>query len=425
MLAINEAMSQWVRKTQSTVGRGAPVTDLFGFRRRAVDFPLHVWGARIDKEMEKRLPESSERLVASGIGDTWDQARAGALGEAMERYSFALLDEVLERLEWEPPSRKTTVRQLFDFPFLLPRTRSRQKWAKEAAHSPIRYLSAKRIMPDGKQHNERIPVEVIINDERFNIFTTTNGMACGVTLEDATKRALKEVIERDALMLVWLTRTAGISLSKENVLNTEYCKWIDRAAVRGIRSILKDISTGHGYKVVLAGLIHEKKDGNRILSLGAGADLRLNLAAEHAFREACLGWKGMAWRSELGKESSKSEDVPANFAQHLMRYTRSDQYPEVAFLFEEDEDAIDEGDENIQINEDVFHDLAPFVIDITPPDIKTIGAVVVKVVISGLVPLTFADLQCDEMAAARLPVSIGGIRVSNGTILNDKPHPWP
>ena len=65
-----------------------------------------------------------------------------------------------------------------------------------------------------------------------------------------------------------------------------------------------------------------------------------------------------------------------------------------------------------------------FVLDLTTPDLREMGAYVVKVIVPGLVPFYFADLGTDELAATRLPTTIGGINVDSRAI-NTMPHPWP
>ncbi len=61
----------------------------------------------------------------------------------------------------------------------------------------------------------------------------------------------------------------------------------------------------------------------------------------------------------------------------------------------------------------------------TTPDVIEMGAYVVKVIVPGLVPFYLADLGTDELAATRLPTTIGGINIDKDAIINTMPHPWP
>ena len=411
------------------VGKGSPIRELVKLQRRPTDFRFHVWGTRISQDLEARLPETADRFVGCGISEDDEHAIAAACGEALERYIFALTTDLLEELPLQPPDDSITADFIFNLPFLLPKTIARTAWCSQAIKSPRRILPAWKLAADGKRLATKLPIEFLTPNESANLFQTTNGMACGTTLQDAIDRGLREVIERDALMLVWLTKTGGTFIDPSTVLPGDYLDQVQRMENRGIKTILRDISTEFGYRVILAIIGHFPATGAPIFSFGAGVGANFELAAKHGFREACLGWKGISWRIGLsGRRPSLSEGedaLPQSFAEHSELYFEPEIFPQVSFLFEETTN-IQPLSPNYPLP--ITHYPLPndiFILDLTTPDVREMGAYVVKVIVPGLVPFYFADLGSDELAVSRLPTTVGGMGIDSDRTLNPLPHPWP
>ncbi|GET42333.1 YcaO-like family protein [Microseira wollei] len=431
-----KSLSAWV-------GKGSPIRELVKLQRRPTDFRFHVWGTRINQDLEARLPETADRFVGCGISEDNENAIASACGEALERYVFALTEDLLAELPVQNPDNSISADSLFNLPFLLPKTISRKAWCEQAINSPRRILPAWKLDSNSPNYqlpitNYQLPVEFLTQNQSINLFQTTNGMACGTSLQDAIDRGLREVIERDALMLVWLYKNGGTFINPANILPDNYLEQVQRMQNRGIKTIIRDISPEFGYKVILGIIGHFPAEGSPIFAFGAGAALDINDAARHAFREACLGWKGVSWRvglSGLRPDFSEiKEAIPGSFAQHSELYFDPEMVSQVSFLFENKPAPLAEADPlvyrsqvepgnelsgNYQLPNDIF------VLDLTTADVREMGAYVVKVIVPGLVPFYFADLGTDELAATRLPTRIGGINIDRDATINTMPHPWP
>ncbi|MFB2979559.1 YcaO-like family protein [Microseira sp. BLCC-F43] len=424
-----KSLSAWV-------GKGSPIRELVKLQRRPTDFRFHVWGTRISQDLEARLPETADRFVGCGISEDNENAIASACGEALERYVFALTEDLLAELPVQNPDNSISADLIFNLPFLLPKTISRKAWCEQAINSPRRILPAWKL--DTNSPNYLLPVEFLTQNQSINLFQTTNGMACGITLEDAIDRGLREVIERDALMVVWLYKNGGTFINPANILPDNYLEQVQRMQNRGIKTIIRDISPEFGYKVILAIIGYFPAEGSPIFAFGAGAAVNIDDAARHAFREACLGWKGVSWRvglSGLRQDFSEGKEaIPGSFAQHSELYFDPEMVSQVSFLFENKPAPLAEADPlvyrsqvepgneligNYQLPKDIF------VLDLTTPDVREMGAYVVKVIVPGLVPFYFADLGTDELAATRLPTTIGGINIDKDATINTMPHPWP
>jgi len=115
--------------------------------------------------------------------------------------------------------------------------------------------------------------------------TTSNGLAAGASAEDATLRALYELIERDAFMLFWLARLPGVRIDDRG------CTGITREALLGVHRLgartelyLVDAGTGHP-TVVCVGLGDGVSWPGATVGLGTHADIDVALqkaALEHA-----------------------------------------------------------------------------------------------------------------------------------------------
>jgi len=422
------------------IGKSSPIRELVKLRRGPMDFRFHVWGAHISKDKEDVLPEASDRFVACGISEEDNFASIAACAEALERYVFAIINEILDTLPLlEPDVSLVSEALLFDLPFLLPKKISRSTWCKQAMGLRRRILPCWKLSEGGKLVETQIPVEFLTSEGKVNLFQTTNGMACGLSLQGAINRGLKEVVERDALMLVWLYQVKGTLIPPESVLPEHYSTQVYRMGHQGITTIIQDISTDSGYSVILAVVAHFSTDGQPIFAFGAGADTVPYRAASHAFREACLGWKGVSWRMEMGsvRSSLQSEQdyIPRSFVEHADFYADPELISKLSFLFNPDETpkysmestGQTEGKDAAYSQNTIYPPKGRdvFILDLTTPEVKKMGAYVVKVIVPGLVPLYFADMGCDELAASRLPISIGGKAVTSAHALNTMPHPWP
>lgn len=406
------------------VGKGTPIRQLVKLHRRPMEFPFHVWGTRISEDVEGRIAESVDRFVGCGISEDNQQAIAAACGEALERYTFALTNERLETLPIES-NHSVNAEFLFNLPFLLPRSVDRQTWCEQAIKSSSRWLSCWQVNQDQQWRETKLPVEFVTPLGTFNLFQTTNGMACGTSLVDAMQRGLKEVVERDALMLVWSSGTAGKMVKLEDYLPPHYLKSIYRMAQQQVTTLLREITTVEGYKVFLGIIAYFPPEGHPSFAFGAGADTNAKDAAKHAFREACLGWKSVSWR--VGEQDffafrqNPSDSLPSSFSQHAELYFNPEMFAHVSFLFES---------ENQQKSGQVKGILQPietdiFLLDLTPSDVREMGFSIVKVIVPGLVPFYIGDLVADELAKRRLPIRVGGVNVPSNYEFNHLPHPWP
>ncbi|MEI6395321.1 MAG: YcaO-like family protein [Verrucomicrobiota bacterium] len=412
-------------------GASGLITDLIHFPRSPLDFRFHVVTVRVDDSYESSLAESIARCVASGISDDPELAAKAAIGEAWERIAFVDSLNQIRGSRVSLPADTLTAEQVFRLPFLLDRSVDREEWARQVSSVETKTRHYRAYHKTSDSQDVELPVAILNPLGRSSLFETTNGLACADSFEVALDRAVREVVERDALMLIWLTKCGGRHVAADRYLPSSDCAQIERMSSMGIRTVLRDISTGLGIRVFLAG-IKAEFPGNRIgLAFGAGAHRSAAHAAKHAFREACLSWRGVAWRSITGDSPALSAP-PDSFAGHAEYYSSWDRMHFLDFLFKdepqdaeaaatEDERIRDSGHLNILLDQG----LPVYATDITPLQASDTGLTVVQAIVPSLVPLYIGDRQADDLAWQRLPTTIGGIAQDTPVALETKVHPWP
>jgi ribosomal protein S12 methylthiotransferase accessory factor len=107
--------------------------------------------------------------------------------------------------------------------------------------------------------------------------TTSNGLAAGSTVEDATLRALYELIERDAFMLFWLARLPALPIDIDDRDELVHRALVEVAGLGArIELYLIDVGTGHP-TIVCLGLGDGKSWPGVTVGLGTHADIDIAL----------------------------------------------------------------------------------------------------------------------------------------------------
>lgn len=369
-------------------------------------------------------------------------AEAAAIGEALERYSAAFMpsDRVVVSAADRLPGAVDPERfalfhetQLADpaFPFRPFRRDTVVGWVEGFAlpeGSPA-YLPAQLAFLAWGRH---APAE-----ERI-AYTTSSGLACGATLEEALLAGLLEQIERDAVMLTWSGQLSlpllDWSRDPELVrLDTRYF------APSGRRYSAVDLSSFFRVPTVL-GVVHGGPGALGALGVGAASAPTVAVAWCKALAEA---FTVQRWVRDRSLERPDDVDRPAaeiqTFDGHTMFYAHPDRAARAAFLDASCErrdtrDASPLGGANIlerihaacrSLGE---RGVSVYAVDVTSPDVRSGGLHVVRVVAPEL-------CQLDVVERARF---LGGTRLYTAAFeagllprpltladLNPDPHPFP
>jgi ribosomal protein S12 methylthiotransferase accessory factor len=390
------------------------------------------------------LPGSPVSRVGSGSGPSRGVALAAALGEAVERYSAAC-----------PPEPDALAfgcaAELGDQPVRPARFAlfSREQYADDRfPYRPFTETTGVAwtrgfAIPGGEP--ALVPAQLVyLSDacsaEEVRIGpSTSNGLACHATLEEAVLGGLLELVERDAFMVVWSNRLSLPRLSwdrDEELLSFER-RYL---APTGLRYAAIDLSTFWAIPTVL-GVVRSGSPTLGALGVGARSAFTVREAVWKALDEAC---RVQAWATDLVFRHPTREFAPdfsdiRDFDDHVHYYADHARARAADFL-----DASEEtrplgevrplaGGSVLALIESVTQRLrergsSAYAVDVTAPDIRDAGVAVAKIVAPELCPLD-ADHRTRFLGGRRLYESAFELGLSSRVLrpaeVNRYPHPFP
>jgi ribosomal protein S12 methylthiotransferase accessory factor len=268
-------------------------------------------------------------------------------------------------------------------------------------------------------------------------YPTSNGLACGPTLAEAVLAGLLEVVERDAMMIVWANR-----------LSLPHLVWRDDPAIEaldsevfaptGLRYAAIDTSVFFGVPAAI-GVVHGADGDRAAIGVGAGCAPTIGDAWRTCVTEAFAvhRWlRGLLAGSPPAIE--RVEDV-RTLEDHTLYHGTPDRAGELAFL----EASRDErsttrvpavpGDKPGEIVAEIVRRLgergvAAYAVDVTSPDVDELGVKVARVVAPQLCALdVFGGAPYRGGERLRRAAFDAGLLDAPMPYdeLNPLPHPYP
>jgi ribosomal protein S12 methylthiotransferase accessory factor len=388
----------------------------------------------------ERLVTGGPRVVGSGASIAHDAAVQSAIGEVLERYSAryvppgSRLISTFEELGSEAAHpagfalfHPTQYGQP-DFPFVEFTEKTRLAWVRgiELGTGKCAWVPSQLVY----LHHDLGTAEARIS------YTTSSGLACATSFEEASLKALLEVIERDAAMLAWYGRYSPrrIDISADLQL-TE----IERScfSVPRVHHVALDLSVFHDIPTVLAMVQDDNATG--VTAFGGACSIEPRTAWLKAVTEA---YHTRMWAIELQRSEARTlafpEDVKS-LEDHVRYYSVREHASALDFLKQSTSvvalhrlPRIEAGSPSQAIAR-IAHMLqssaiSSYAVNVTSPDVADAGFRVARVL-------------CPEMC--RLDVSyrtrhLGGERLYSASAhrgirpdrlgladLNPDPHPFP
>jgi ribosomal protein S12 methylthiotransferase accessory factor len=373
--------------------------------------------------------------VCGGSAFTWEESRARAVGEAVERFCAAVYDERTFVLDCQrslapeaiDPSSvalfsATQYREPgFAFQPFTKETRVAWTWGYSLLQrAPV-------LVPAALVYRPYWPIE---DEAAIGDFPTT-GLACGNSLADAILHGLYETVERDAIMITWLNRLPArrISLDRLAPAIDADSPWA-RLGRRGL--FVHDITTDVAIPTRLAVLV-DRSSPRVFVTVGAAAHDHPDRALEKAVAEAL----SLRPAVEHVVGSSAGPDTVETLEDHLTFFSNAARLHELGFLL--NAPACGNGASPptparrslMQLRTALRalqqRGLDAIVVDVTLPEVLQAGLRVVRVIVPGLIPLTFGHRYAAKggQRLYTVPVTLG--YVSRGLAeadLNPAPHPF-
>ena len=357
-------------------------------------------------------------LVGGGSGLSAGDARAAAIGEAVERYSACIVDPdacvVATARELGAAAVDPARFALFsarqyasvDFPYARFDADTRLAWVEGVSlpRGERAWLPAQLVHLAG--HEDEPPI----------CRTTSSGLACHSTFERAAVAALLELLERDAFMITWKARISWPVLDWHD---DERLVSFEEAFLRptGVRWRAVDLSAFWNVPIVAAVV-----RGGSTLGVGAAAAPTVQRAAMKALDEAT---RVRTWARALraaGAKAPAAEDV-VELDDHVRFYADPRNAPKVDFLDGSPRrrrvDAVKSVDGRIEAlcRRLARRKVTAYAVDVTSPDVRDAGLVVVRMIAPELCALD-VEHTAQLLGARRLYAFARGN-------LNPDPHPFP
>ncbi|WP_050614951.1 TOMM precursor leader peptide-binding protein [Bacillus testis] len=279
------------------------------------------------------------------------------------------------------------------------------------------------------------------------VFETSNGCALGGSLEEAIFYGIMEVVERDSFLLTWYGQLPLPRLDPRTADDRELQLMIERAkAVAGYDTFLYNAMMEHGIPSVWAMAKNRKQEGLNIIC-AAGAHLDPVRAAKSAMHE--LGGMMLTLDEKFVNNRPNYEKMLHNpmlvqqMEDHGMLFGLPETEGRLGFLLDHNRPLRSFSEEfaDRPVRADLKDDLVDvlqklherkldvIVVDQTVPEIKRNGLHCVKVLIPGMLPMTFGHHLTRVQGLERVlevPKMLGykEAALTYGQ-LNPYPHPFP
>ncbi|WP_273834235.1 TOMM precursor leader peptide-binding protein [Guptibacillus sedimenti] len=281
------------------------------------------------------------------------------------------------------------------------------------------------------------------------VFETSNGCAIGGSLEEAIFYGMMEVLERDSFLMSWYAQLPLPQIDPYSSNDEELHLMIDRMQeITGYNLYLYNATMEHGIPCILTITKNSTSDSDRLnLMCAAGAHLDPVRAVKSAIFESV----GMI--TPLNKEFKKKKDdflamyhdssLVKKMDDHGMLYGLPEAEERLHFLLNQNrplqtfQEAFQPAKHHDDLTEDLNNLLQTFrhlnldviVVDQTTPEIKRNGLHCAKVIIPGMLPMTFGHHLRRVTGLSRVltvPKELGFVdRDLTIEELNPYPHPFP
>ncbi|MEH7885380.1 TOMM precursor leader peptide-binding protein [Bacillus sp. JJ1609] len=279
------------------------------------------------------------------------------------------------------------------------------------------------------------------------VYETSNGCALGGSREEAIFYGIMEVIERDSFLLTWYAQLNLPRLDPLTANDEELQLMIERMrAVAGYDLYLYNSTMEHGIPSVWA-MAKNRKDKGLNLILAAGAHLDPVRAAKSAIQEMAGMMLNLDEKLESNKEKYEQmlydDSLVRQMDDHGMLYGLPQAEERFKFLLNDNRpmrsfkeefkwksthtDLTDDLKDILQVFRRLNLDV--IVVDQTAPELKRNGLHCVKVLIPGMLPMTFGHHLTRVTGLDRVlqvPVELGyADQPLTLEQLNHHPHPFP
>ncbi|WHX98127.1 TOMM precursor leader peptide-binding protein [Neobacillus sp. DY30] len=279
------------------------------------------------------------------------------------------------------------------------------------------------------------------------VYETSNGCALGGSLEEAIFYGILEVVERDSFLMTWYAQMSLPRLDPDSIDDQELMLMIERMrTVAGYDLYLYNSTMEHGIPSIMAIAKNRKEKGMNLIC-AAGAHLDPVRAVKTAVHELAGMMLSLDEKLEKNQEEYvrmlQDSSLVQQMDDHGMLYGLPQAEERLQFLLDENRPLRPFHEEfqwksnHLDLTEDLQDILQVFrrlnlnviVVDQTAPETIRNGLYCVKVLIPGMLPMTFGHHLTRVTGLERVfrvPMELGySIEPLTAEQLNPHPHPFP
>ncbi|MDQ1002552.1 ribosomal protein S12 methylthiotransferase accessory factor [Neobacillus niacini] len=279
------------------------------------------------------------------------------------------------------------------------------------------------------------------------VYETSNGCALGGSLEEAIFYGILEVVERDSFLMTWYAQLSLPRIEPNSIEDQELLLMIERMrAVAGYDLYLYNSTMEHGIPSILAIAKNRKEKGMNLIC-AAGSHLDPVRAVKTAVHELAGMMLSLDEKLEKNQEEYvrmlHDSSLVQQMDDHGMLYGLPQAEERLQFLLDENRPLRSFNEElqwksrHLDLTEDLQDILQVFrrknldviVVDQTTPETIRNGLYCVKVLIPGMLPMTFGHHLTRVTGLERVfkvPMELGYTKEPlTAEQLNPHPHPFP
>jgi ribosomal protein S12 methylthiotransferase accessory factor len=283
--------------------------------------------------------------------------------------------------------------------------------------------------------------------QRGFVYETSNGCALGGSLEEAIFYGIMEVVERDSFLMTWYAQLNLPRLDPASADDQELQLMIERMrAVAGYDLYLYNSTMEHGIPSIFAIAKNRKKEGLNLIC-AAGAHLDPVRAVKSAVHELAGMMLTLDEKLETNQKEYtrmlKDSSLVKQMDDHGMLYGLPQAEKRLNFLLNDHRPLLTFAEEfkwessHLDLSDDLQDILEVFrqinldviVVDQTTPELIRNGLYCVKVLIPGMLPMTFGQHLTRVTGldrVLRVPMELGySQQPLTFEQLNPHPHPFP
>lgn len=408
--------------------------------------------------MPLTFPDGSSAPLGVGSSTSFAEAKRTALLEALERFAGyspngkkpilrasyeELTDDAVDPRHLILHSRDQYA--LRDFPYVKFEEDRPLTWVWAYSfqqHRPV-------VIPESLvYYGHKYLWKADAKGERPLAFETSNGCAIGNSLEEALLYGLFEVLERDAVLMTWYTRTSPLRIDLESAHDSRLALLSDHLLREGYDTLAFDVSQEFGIPSAWVMAVSAEDDPLKVKCFSAsGCHLDPEQAVSSALKEVARASfldqeYFRAHRSEA-LAMLQNSDLVESMGDHPLLYSLHEGFNRLEFLlrhaggasvsFEKRFPEFYKRDVTLDLKEDLVGTIESVlrcgldvvVVDQTTPELAKLGLTSVRVFVPGALPLTLGHRFRRLHGARRLERRMDAPGYDYASQGQKEVNPWP